>query len=283
MFGKLLGAIVGSGIGLAAQSPAAILLLGLVGLGVGHLVDSLNTPAEEPLPPEDDEDLDEEALEEFIDEEDAVEEDTSQPPVETAAPAYHDDPYLSRELCALFVEVARADGEVSRDEVKIIRQYFQIDLEYPPRAMQRVRNQLKVAVTSERDLDEAARTCKVALDETSRFLLLDALYALALVDGDLKRSERDALRRAAEGLGLSVEEHRSITHRHLGDGAPHYAVLGVDATATDDELKSVFRRLAAQHHPDKFAHLGPRAVDAATTRFRELQDAYEAIKQLRNL
>jgi len=31
----------------------------------------------------------------------------------------------------------------------------------------------------------------------------------------------------------------------------HYATLGVAKSATEDEIKRAFRRLASQHHPDK--------------------------------
>ena len=31
----------------------------------------------------------------------------------------------------------------------------------------------------------------------------------------------------------------------------HYATLGVARTATADEIKRAFRKLASQHHPDK--------------------------------
>jgi DnaJ like chaperone protein len=48
-------------------------------------------------------------------------------------------------------------------------------------------------------------------------------------------------------------------------------------------VKRAFRQLAAAHHPDKVAHLGPGAVDQANRRFREIRDAYEEIRRLRGL
>jgi molecular chaperone DnaJ len=51
-----------------------------------------------------------------------------------------------------------------------------------------------------------------------------------------------------------------------------YEVLGVDRSATQDELKSAFRRLAAQHHPDK----NP-GDDGAQQRFKELNAAYQIL------
>jgi molecular chaperone DnaJ len=51
-----------------------------------------------------------------------------------------------------------------------------------------------------------------------------------------------------------------------------YEVLGVDRSATQDELKSAFRRLAAQHHPDR----NP-GDEGAHVRFKELNAAYQIL------
>ena len=276
---------MGIGIGLGIQSALVAVLLGIAGLVVGALIDSLH--AEPDLPPEVDVRERVESTRRRVEARRPPLERPAQPRPQLAGRAEGEEQerqqeIFSKHLCVLFVEVARADGEVRREEVRVVRQYFEVELGYGARAMQRVRNQLKAAIESPQDAEKAAVACAAELDDTSKFLLLDALYSLALVDGELRKSERDALRRVAAGLGISAEEHRSITHRHLGDGEAHYAVLGLEATAPDDELKSAFRRLAAQHHPDKVAHLGQGAVDSSTRRFREIQDAYEALRKLRN-
>ncbi len=51
-----------------------------------------------------------------------------------------------------------------------------------------------------------------------------------------------------------------------------YDILGVDRSATQDEIKGAFRRLAAQHHPDK----NP-GDDGAQQRFKELNAAYQIL------
>ena len=51
-----------------------------------------------------------------------------------------------------------------------------------------------------------------------------------------------------------------------------YDVLGVDRSATQDEIKSAFRKLAGQHHPDK----NP-GDDGAHQRFKEINAAYQIL------
>ena len=52
----------------------------------------------------------------------------------------------------------------------------------------------------------------------------------------------------------------------------YYAVLGVSASATQDEVKKQYRKLAAKHHPDKNQN-DPKAAD----RFKEISEAYQVI------
>src|SRR5918912_3475358 len=51
-----------------------------------------------------------------------------------------------------------------------------------------------------------------------------------------------------------------------------YAVLGVSASASQDEIKKQYRKLAAKHHPDKNPN-DPKAAE----RFKEISEAYQVL------
>ena len=56
-----------------------------------------------------------------------------------------------------------------------------------------------------------------------------------------------------------------------------YEILGIPPTATHDEIRSAYRHLAGQYHPDKVAHLGEEFRQMAEIRFKEIQHAYEQL------
>ncbi len=57
-----------------------------------------------------------------------------------------------------------------------------------------------------------------------------------------------------------------------------YDVLGVSQGASREEIRSAYKRLVAQYHPDKVQHLGPEFQKLAHEKFVAVQEAYEKLK-----
>ena len=59
----------------------------------------------------------------------------------------------------------------------------------------------------------------------------------------------------------------------MAEKRDYYEVLGVSKTATDEELKKAYRRLAKKYHPDA----NPDNKEEAEKKFKELNEAYEVL------
>lgn len=255
MFGKFLGIIIGICVGLALDSVTLAAILAAAGFALGHLIDGRNaelTRSDFSLP----------------------EMPPSRASLDEAASSIQ-----VRDLCALLIEVARSDSAVSRQEMRAIRTWLESAV---PGQLAAVPGFLKAAIASPpEDVAMLAGRLRDAEGGPDRLELLEALYTLAEADGPLQPPEREALRKAAEGLGLDPRVRLEQEEDSFGDAAAHLSALGLPAEATNEEIKAAYRRLAREHHPDRAAHLGASAVEAASARFRAVHEAYEELKRRR--
>lgn len=178
-------------------------------------------------------------------------------------------------------------------------------------------------IMAELGLDGDARTEAIALfkrgaaadfqlePEIARFLrgsafqpelkqmLLEYLVAFALADGELHDAELDILQRIATYLGfdrrqflqfLDMLQAQHRFHEQPGRATPGvdevadaYRALGVSSAASDSEIKTAYRKLMSQHHPDKLIAQGvPESmIKLATEKAQEIQAAYRIIEKAR--
>lgn len=71
------------------------------------------------------------------------------------------------------------------------------------------------------------------------------------------------------------QDDRTANNRHVPQSP--YEVLGIGPSASQDEIKAAYRKLANQYHPDKVVHLGEELQALADQRFKEIQKAYEQL------
>lgn len=261
MLGKFFGLLIGGAIGmLLSWQPGLSMALAAVGALIGHFV------------------FDREPVQPKVFAPPSTEELLARPrPPARPAPRpkiNSDDLALLQVLCPLFIEVARADSPPQQIEIRVVREFFQHRLEFNSTAMDEVRDALKAAIAAPpQDVEALTVKARGVVKPAMRIEVVRSLYDLGTSDGDLQRSEQDVLRRIVNAFNLSDEALREITTQYFGKGDANYAALGVTEAATDDEIKSAYRRLAAEHHPDRSNDGGEK--------FRLVKDAYEALRKLR--
>ena len=122
------------------------------------------------------------------------------------------------------------------------------------------------------------------MNYSQRLQLFHYLVQIATADGTFSKSEKSVLEAIGAVIRLNNTDINSVIamfYKETDESA--YAVLGISPSATDDEVKSAYRRMAMKNHPDKVATLGPEVQKAAEEKFRQIQDAYETIKRQRGM
>ncbi|MDQ6800563.1 MAG: J domain-containing protein [Acidobacteriota bacterium] len=92
-------------------------------------------------------------------------------------------------------------------------------------------------------------------------------------DFDYVDHAKDARPREADRAGGAMP----LFVRGSADTATLLKTLGIEGNATRHIIITAYRRLAAQHHPDKVYTAGPEAQSDAAARFIEITRAYESL------
>ncbi|RMF97078.1 MAG: co-chaperone DjlA [Gammaproteobacteria bacterium] len=198
--------------------------------------------------------------------------------------------------------LAKADGRVSEAEIQAAREIMhrlRLHPEAVRRAIELFTEGKQPGFSLAAQLAAFRRAC--GRDPALLRDFLEFQMDLVLAKGGIAPSERELLWRIADQLGISRAELAQIEavlrarrsfggrRRRAADGgdalAAAYRALGIEAGASDREVKTAYRRLMNQHHPDKLVSRGlpDSMLDAAKERTREIRAAYELIKERRGL
>lgn len=181
-------------------------------------------------------------------------------------------------VIALGAKMAKADGQVTSDEVRAFRSVFAIAPEDEADAA-RVFNLARQDVAG---FDTYARKIAAMFGPGSRALtdLAEGLFHIALADGEYHPHEEEFLREVARIFGLSDRSFRALQARFVPDMTPDpYDVLGVAPDAPLAEVRAAWRRAVRESHPDGMAARGlpPEAIRLAEERLVAVNRAWEEI------
>ena len=95
--------------------------------------------------------------------------------------------------------------------------------------------------------------------------------------------ELEAIEKMSGYLGIASSDFISIRNMFVPETDSSYKILEIEQTATDEEVKKAYRRMAMKYHPDKVSHLGEEFRKTAEDKFKKVNEAYEKIKKERNI
>lgn len=188
---------------------------------------------------------------------------------------------FSMSLLVLSAAVMKADGTVKKSELDYVRRFFSTNFgeEQSNQHMLVLRELLKKDI----NLQEVSVQIGRYMDYSSRLQLLHYLFGIAMADGQVDKSEVDTISTIARFMRISNADYASVKAMFVKDTGSAYKVLEVETTASDEEVKKAYKKMAIKYHPDKVSHLGEDVQKAAEEKFQMLNAAYSEIKKERGM
>jgi DnaJ like chaperone protein len=216
------------------------------------------------------------------------------------------DPVLARRVFfkttfMIMGYIAKSDGRVSEKEIQAARNAMvQLRLR-PEQRMMAIQyfNQGKSPLFNwMASLDNFLRNC--GNNPQMVQLFVEVQLKAAFADGVQNQQKRHLLEVLCDKLNIprsvlsQMESHYQAEHvfreppkrrSHTDELSLSYAILGVERTVTDQEVKKAYRQLMSQHHPDKLAAKGlPEGmIKMATEKTQRIQKAYTIVCESRGM
>ena len=189
--------------------------------------------------------------------------------------------------------IIRADGRIMHSEMEFVRQFLRTNFGEAAVAQgeqillnlfeQRKQMDRTDPSAFKRTIHDCGAQIAANLGYEERLQLLSFLARIAQSDGNVCAEEIEALKEVALAMGLSLQEVDSMLNLKGNSLDEAYKVLEVSPSATDDEVRAAYRRLALKHHPDRVATLGEDIRKAAEEKFQAINNAKERIYKARGM
>ena len=187
-------------------------------------------------------------------------------------------------VVGLGAKLAKADGEVTEDEVAVFSKVFRASPQDAP-SVRRVFNLARQTVRGYEGY--AAKIAKKYGDRPCLLEgVLDGLFYIAGADGVVTVDEMLYLQKVSSIFGFEDADFRRIKASHLGaDPSDPYEILGVNHSADFGTIRVAYRRLMADNHPDRVVMNGaPREFeDRAHQKAAAITGAYAKIRAERGM
>ncbi|WP_163711175.1 TerB family tellurite resistance protein [Mangrovibacterium lignilyticum] len=184
-------------------------------------------------------------------------------------------------LLVLVAAVMKSDGKVLKSELDYVKAFFvrTFGADSAQEAIKLLRDLLNQNIP----VTDVCHQIQKNMDYSSRLQLLHFLFGIAQADGKVDVSELELIDHIAQNMGITSKDFESIKSMFVANTDAAYKILEIESSATDEEIKKAYRKMAVKYHPDKVSYLGEDFQNAAKEKFQKVNEAYNQLKKERNL
>ncbi|GGE22317.1 tellurite resistance TerB family protein [Psychroflexus salis] len=185
-------------------------------------------------------------------------------------------------LLSLASIVIKADGKTTQQELDFVRQYF-VQAYGKERANATFRTFNQVVKKREVSAERICDFIRPRLSYEVRLQVLHFLFNIGQADGRVSDAELNVIMRIARNLRINKYDFESIKAMFFKSADNAYKILEIDKSASNDEVKKAYRKMAKKYHPDKLQHMDEAYQKGAQEKFTKVQEAYEQIQKERGI
>jgi len=182
-------------------------------------------------------------------------------------------------LLVLSAAVMKSDGKILKSELDYVKNF--LAKQFGEDHAQQQLLMLKEILKQEIPLHEVCVQIKHYMPHSQRLQIIHYLFGISKADGIVHELELQTIQTIANYLGINPADFNSLKAMYFRDVNSDYKILEIEPSASDEEVKKAYRKMAVKFHPDKVAALGEEVQKAAKEKFQKVLQAYENVKKQR--
>lgn len=178
--------------------------------------------------------------------------------------------------------VIKSDGKIIKEELEYVKNFFTNTF-----GVNKANQYFKIFNNlNKQSLSSQLRPICIQLNKyinhSSRLQIIHFLFGVSASDNEIHISEKILIEKIATYLNISKYDFESIQSMFVDNRSDnslekYYKILGINNSASVDEVKKAYRKMAMKYHPDKLQGVSSDIVKLAEEKFQLVQDAYENI------
>lgn len=179
--------------------------------------------------------------------------------------------------------VILADGVVEQRERITVKNHFKKS--FGERKSERIFREAKTSRLKDYSLRELAIVIGNRASSSSHYSIFQFLYKIAASDGEIHSKEDSLIMEFSGYLGFNDSTLKAIRAQFIRTNERssrfdhitmnHLSVLGLDDKAQIADVKSAYRKLAKEFHPDMIIDMSPAFKELAKEKYLDIQNSYE--------
>lgn len=182
-------------------------------------------------------------------------------------------------LLVMIACVMKADNKIQKSELNVVKAFLVQNFgeDGALDALQVLKKLLEQPINE----TEVASQIGRYMNYSSKMQLIRLLFDIAYADGEVVESELIVIQRISNLFNISSLDFNSLKAPYIKNVDTNWAykALELEPSASNDEIKKAYRKMAMKFHPDKVHNLGDDIKKSATEKFRVINEAYESLKK----